>query len=97
MHNGLKRGISPKREIYMVEAILACVLIWRGRRLAARAICLTLDVAIDPVLLLFPPLLALLAAILDFSVTTTPTLSLGACNVIMHRFIAGFHCHATKK
>ena len=31
----------------------------------------------DPVLLLFPPLLALLAAILDLGVTTTPILSSG--------------------
>ena len=51
----------------------------------ARAISLTLDLALDPVLLLFPPLLALLAAILDLSVTTTPILPFGAYYVIMHK------------
>ena len=40
---------------------------------------------LDPVLLLFPPQLTLLAAILDLSMTTTPTLSFGACYVIMHK------------
>ena len=35
--------------------------------------------------LLFPPLLALLAAILDLRVTTTPILPFGACYVIMRK------------
>ena len=42
----------------------------------------TLDLALDPVL--FPPLLALLSAILDLSVTATPTLPFATCYVIMH-------------
>ena len=46
---------------------------------------LTLDLALDPVLLLFPPLIALLAAILDLSVTSTPILHFRACYVIMHK------------
>ena len=40
---------------------------------------LTLDLALDPVLLLFPRLQALLAAFLDLTVTTTATLPFGAC------------------
>ena len=34
---------------------------------------------------LFPPPLDLLDAILDLSVTTTPILPFGACDVIMHK------------
>ena len=37
------------------------------------------------VLLLFPPLLAVLTAILDLSVTTTSILPFGACYVILHK------------
>ena len=48
-----------------------------GRRVAAWAICLSFQIALDLVLLLFPPLLALLAAILDFSESTTPILPFG--------------------
>ena len=65
--------------------MLTCVLMWLGRRVAASTICLTLDLALDPVLLLFSPQLALLAAILNLSVTTTPILPFGACYVIMHK------------
>ena len=32
--------------------MMTCVLMWLGRRVAAWAICLTLDLALDPVLLL---------------------------------------------
>ena len=39
------------------------VLIWLGRRVVAWAICLTLELALDPVPLLFPPLVALLPAV----------------------------------
>ena len=59
---------------------------WLGCRVAAWAIFLTLDLALDPVLLLFLPLLALLAAILDLSMTTTPILPYTACYV-MHKVI----------
>ena len=65
--------------------MLACVLMSLDRQVAAWAICLTLDLALDAILLLFPPLLALLAAILDLSVTTTPILAFGACYVTMHK------------
>ena len=47
--------------------------------------CLSLDLALDPLLLLFSLLLALLAATLDLSVTATPILPFGACYVIMHK------------
>ena len=43
-----------------------------------------LVLALDPVLLLFPPLLALMGTILDLSMTTTSILPFGACYVIMH-------------
>ena len=43
------------------------------------------QMALDPVLLLFPPLLALLGAILDLSVATTPILPFEACYVIFHK------------
>ena len=56
-----------------------------GHWVAAWAISLTLDLALDPALLLFPPLLALLAAILDLSMTISPILRFGACYVIMHK------------
>ena len=56
-----------------------------GRQVAARAIFLTFDLALDPLLLLFHPLLALLVAILDLSLTTTPKLPFEACYVIMHK------------
>ena len=45
----------------------------------------TLDQALEPVLLLFPPLLALLAAIFNLSVSSTPILPFGACYVIIHK------------
>ena len=67
------------------NADMTCIRMWLGRRVAARVICLTLDLALDPVLLLFRPLLTLLAAILDLSVTINPILPSGACNVIMHK------------
>ena len=63
---------------------LTCALMWLVRRVAARAICLSFQIGLDPVLLLFPPLLSRLAAILDLSVTTTPIPPLGACYVIIH-------------
>ena len=67
---------------------------WLGRRVAARAICLTLDLALDPVLLPFSPVLALLVAILELSVTTTPIMPLGACYVIMHKvYLCGEALH----
>ena len=56
-----------------------------GLRVAAQAISLTLDLSLDPLLLLFPPPLALLATILDLSKTTTPILPVKACFVIMHK------------
>ena len=40
----------------------------------------------DPILLLIPALPALLADLLDLSVTTTPILPFGACYVNMHKF-----------
>ena len=43
------------------------------------------------VVLLFPPLLALLAAILDLSVTSTSILPFGACYVIMHKVYCPFN------
>ena len=39
----------------------------------------------EPVLLLLPPLLAIPAAILYLSVTTSPVLPFGAFDVIMHK------------
>ena len=39
----------------------------------------------ETIILLFPPLLAPLAAILDLSVTTTPFTVFEACYVIMHK------------
>ena len=59
--------------------------------IAARVNCLTLDVARDPVLLPFPPLLALLAAILALSMTTTPILPFKACYIIMHKVYWGLN------
>ena len=55
-----------------------------GHRVAARAICLSSQIGQIKLLILyfyyvFPPLLALLAAILDLSVATTPMLPFGAC------------------
>ena len=41
--------------------------------------------SLDLIFLLFPPLLALLAYILDLSVTSAPILPSGACYVIMHK------------
>ena len=64
--------------------MLTCVLIWLGRRVAARAICSSFKIGLDPVLLLFLPLLTLLAAILDWSVTTTLILPYRVCYIIMH-------------
>ena len=43
------------------------------------------DIGLDSVLLLFPPLLVLQAAILHLSATTTPIIPFGACHVIMHK------------
>ena len=58
---------------------------WLGHRVAAQVISLTLNQPVGPFLLLFLPLLALLAVILDLSMTTTPILPFGACYVIMHK------------
>ena len=68
-----------------MAVMLTCDLMLLGRRVAARTIFLTLDLALDPVLLLFPLLLALLAALFDLTVTITPILPFGACDVIMHK------------
>ena len=55
-----------------MAVMLTCVLMWLGRRVAARGICLSFHTIKYYVLLLIPhELLALLAAILDLSVTTT--------------------------
>ena len=63
-----------------MAVMLTCVLMWLGRRVAARAIsCLSFQIGQDPVLLLIPPLLALLAAEtifgknVDGDVTNFPT------------------------
>ena len=73
--------VSPKHEIKMV-VILTCVLILLGSRVVVWAICLgdlfeLSDRSNETILLRFPPLLALVAAILGLSVTTTPILPLG--------------------
>ena len=50
----------PEAEILMA-VMLTCIRMWLDRRVAARDICLiqmTLDLSLDPVLLLFSPLLA---------------------------------------
>ena len=78
-----------------MEVMLACALMWLGRRVAARAICLSFQIALDPVLLLFPPRLALLGAILHFSVTTTNILLFGACYIIMHKVAIQWLCGTT--
>ena len=54
------------------DIVLMCL----GRRVAAPAICLTVY-PVHPVLLQFPPLLALLAATLYLNVTTIPILPRG--------------------
>ena len=46
---------------------------------------LTWDLALDPVLLLFSPVLEQPATILDSSVTTTPILPFGECYVSKHK------------
>ena len=68
-----------------MAVMLIYVLMWLGCRVAAWEICFTLDTAVDPVYYYFPRILALLAAILDLSVTTTPLLPFGACYVIIHK------------
>ena len=80
-------------EIEMALVMLTCVLKWLGRRVAAPAICLTSDLALNAVLLLFPPLLELLDAMLNLSVTATPIPPFGACYVIMHKvyFKGAYH------
>ena len=70
-----------------MEVLLTCVLMWLGHQVAARAICLSFQVGLDPVLLLFFPLLVLLAAILDLSVTTTPVTAFGCVNSLCIRSI----------
>ena len=68
-----------------MAVMLTCVLMWLGRRAAARAIYLTLDLALDPVLLLFPPLLVdtrTTSRHIGFGVTTTPILSFGGSYII---------------
>ena len=47
--------------------------------------CLSFQIGLDPVLLLFPPLLGLLGAILDLHMTSTPILPFGAFYLIMHK------------
>ena len=76
---------SVPRSGIKMAVMLKCVLMWMGLSVGARAICLSFQIDLDPVLLLFLPLQALLAAILDLSVTTTPILPFGACYVIMHK------------
>ena len=68
-----------------MAVMLTCVLMWQGRRLAARVICLSFQIGLDPVLSLFPLLLVQPAAILDLSVTTNYHSALRACYVIMHK------------
>ena len=57
-----------------MAVMLTFALVWPARRLATWPFCLTLDLALDPLMLLFPSLLSLLAATFDLSVTTTPIL-----------------------
>ena len=38
-----------------MAVMLTCALMWLGRRVAIRAICLSFQIGLDPVLLLFPP------------------------------------------
>ena len=48
--------------------MLTCVLMWLGRRVAARAICLSFQIGPRSRTFAVSPLLALLVAILDLSV-----------------------------
>ena len=72
-HERIQFGVVfPQSGKFKMVVRLTCVLMWLGCRVAARAICLSFQMGLDPVLLLFLPLLALMAAILALSVTTTP-------------------------
>ena len=66
---------------------LTCVLMWLGRRTAARAICLSF--LVGQILRTFSILpttsSSLLASILDLGLTTTTILPFGACYVIMQK------------
>ena len=66
--------------------MLTCVLMWLGRGVAARAICLIFQRS-----QIKHTVLTLLAAILDLSVTTTPILPFGTCCVIMHKTVKIVH------
>ena len=66
-HEQIRYGVvfHPKRS--NGSNMLRCVLMWLGRRVVAWRFIRALDLALDPVLLLLPPLEALLAAILDLT------------------------------
>ena len=71
-----------------MAVMLTCVPMWLGRRVEARTTCLSFQIGQIKLYVhtfTVPPLLPLLAAILDLSVTTTPMLPFGACYVIMHK------------
>ena len=60
---------------------LTCVLMWLRRRVAARGICLSFHIGQILRTFTISPLLALLAAILDLSVTATTILPFGRVTV----------------
>ena len=66
-----------------LNEMLPCAVMWLGRRVSAWVIYLSFLVGLDLVLLLFPALLTLLAAILNLSVTTTPILPFDTRYVII--------------
>ena len=65
------------RKFLKMAVMLTCVLMWLGRPVAAWVICWSFQIGQMKLLFYyFPPLLALLATILDLSLTTTPILPL---------------------
>ena len=65
-----------------MAVLLTCVLMCLGRQVMAWAIYLSFQIAYFN---FFPPLLTLLAAILDLSMTTIPILPFGACYISIHK------------
>ena len=69
-----------------MTVMLTCDLMWLGCRVAAQAISLVFQKGQIPCTLTISyTVLALLAFILDLSVTSTTILPFGACYVIVHR------------
>ena len=86
MHNDVKQCLCGSN--VHCGSCSHAVLMWLGRRVATRAIFLSFQ--IGQILRTFTTysttsLLALLAAILNLSVTTTTILPFGACYVMIHK------------